>query len=52
MKLNKLSKKKQMHRQVLDLIPLFILRNSIKKFQIDKVCHKYKINDQLVVLNC
>ena len=53
MKLYKRSKnnKKPVLRQVLDLIPAFILRNSVKKFQTDKGCHKYKTYDQLVALS-
>jgi hypothetical protein len=52
MKLHRRSKnnKKPVIRQVLDLIPSFILRNSIKKFNADKGCHKYKAYDQLVAL--
>jgi len=37
-------------RQILDLIPAHLLRTSIKKFQSDKYCHKYKTYDQLVSL--
>lgn len=37
-------------RQVLDLIPEYLLRQSIKKYQADKYCHKYKTRDQLVAL--
>lgn len=37
-------------RQILDLIPRHLLRGSIKKFQTDKYCHKYKTYDQLVAL--
>lgn len=53
MKLHRSSKnnKKPVIRQVLDLVPAFILRNSIKKFQSDKGCHKYKTYDQLVALS-
>lgn len=53
MKLHRRSKnnKKPVIRQVLDLIPAFILRNSITKFQSDKGCHKYKTYDQLVALS-
>ena len=53
MKLHRRSKnnKKPIIRQVLDLIPAFILRNSVKKFQTDKGCHKYKTYDQLVALS-
>jgi len=43
--------KKPVIRQVLDLIPAFILRNSILKYQSDKGCHKYKTYDQLVALS-
>lgn len=35
-------------RQIIDLIPLHLLRNSIKHFDTDKYCHKYKPYDQLV----
>ena len=53
MKLHRRSKnnKKPVLKQVLDLIPTFILRNSINKFQTDKGCHKYKTYDQLVALS-
>lgn len=53
MKLHRRSKnnKKPVIRQVLDLIPTFILRNSIRKYQSDKGCHKYKTYDQLVALS-
>ena len=37
-------------RQILDLIPSYLHRESIIKFQTDKYCHKYKTNDQLVAL--
>jgi hypothetical protein len=37
-------------RQVLDLIPEYLLRQSIKRYQTDKYCHKYKTRDQLVAL--
>lgn len=37
-------------RQILDLIPPHLLRASIKKYQADKYCHKYKTYDQLVAL--
>jgi len=37
-------------RQVIDLIPRHLLRNSINKYQSDKYCHKYKTYDQLVAL--
>ncbi len=52
MKLHRRSKnnKNPIIRQVLNLIPAFILRNSIKKYQADKGCHKYKTYDQLVAL--
>ena len=52
MKLHRRSKnnKKPVIRQVLDLIPAFLLRNSIQKYQTDKGCHKYKTYDQLVAL--
>jgi hypothetical protein len=53
MKLHRRSKnnKKPILRQVLDLIPAYILRKSICKFQTDKGCHKYKTYDQLVALS-
>lgn len=53
MKLHRRSKnnKKPILRQVLDLIPGFILRQSVRKFQSDKGCHKYKTYDQLVALS-
>ena len=53
MKLHRRSKnnKKPVIRQVLDLVPTFILRNSIRKFHSDKGCHKYKTYDQLVALS-
>lgn len=53
MKLHRRSKnnKKPVIRQVLDLIPPFILRNSIRKLQSDKGCHKYRTYDQLVALS-
>ena len=53
MKLHRCSKnnKKPVIRQILDLIPRFILRNSIQKYQSDKGCHKYKTYDQLVALS-
>jgi hypothetical protein len=53
MKLHRRSKnnKKPILRQVLDLIPAFILRKSINKFQSNKGCHKYKTYDQLVALS-
>ena len=49
MKLHRRSKnnKKPVIRQVLDLVPEFILRHSIRKYQSDKGCHKYKTYDQL-----
>jgi hypothetical protein len=37
-------------RQILDLIPSYLLRESIRKYQTDKYCHKYKTYDQLVAL--
>lgn len=53
MKLHRRSKnnKKPILRQVLDLVPAFILRRSVNKFQTDKGCHKYKTYDQLVALS-
>lgn len=52
MKLHRRSKnnKTPIIRQVLNLIPSYILRNSINKYQADKGCHKYKTYDQLVAL--
>ena len=35
-------------RQIIDLIPRYLLTQSIKKYQSDKYCHKYKTYDQLV----
>ena len=37
-------------RQVIDLVPPHLLRSSVKKYQSDKYCHKYKTYDQLVAL--
>jgi len=37
-------------RQILDLIPDWILQRNINKFNADKGCHKYKTYDQLVAL--
>jgi len=37
-------------RQVIDLIPRHLIRQSIKKYQSDKYCSKYKTYDQLVAL--
>lgn len=37
-------------RQIIDLIPRQLLFQSIKKFQSDKYCSKYKTYDQLVAL--
>ena len=37
-------------RQVIDLIPPHLLRSSVKKYQTDKYCHKYKTYDQFVAL--
>src|SRR5665811_2639269 len=53
MKLHRRSKnnKKPILRQVLDLIPAYILGKSVRKFQTDKGCHKYKTYDQLVALS-
>jgi hypothetical protein len=53
MKLHRRSKnnKKPVIRQVLDLVPAFLLRNSIRKFHSDKGCHKYMTYDQLVALS-
>lgn len=37
-------------RQVIDLIPRFLLARAINRYQSDKYCHKYKTYDQLVAL--
>ena len=37
-------------KQVIDLIPRHILTNSIRTYQSDKYCSKYKTYDQLVAL--
>jgi hypothetical protein len=37
-------------RQIIDLIPPFLLLQSINKFKSDKYCSKYKTYDQLVAL--
>ena len=37
-------------RQVIDLIPRFLINKSVSKYQSDKHCHKYKTYDQLVAL--
>ncbi len=37
-------------RQIIDLIPRFLLVNAISRYQSDKYCHKYKTYDQLVAL--
>ncbi|WP_338092201.1 IS4 family transposase [Solitalea lacus] len=37
-------------RQIIDLIPRYLLNQSIKKYQSDKYCHKYKTYDHLVAL--
>lgn len=42
--------KKPVIRQVIDLIPRFLLNNAIKRYESDKFCHKYKTYDQLVAL--
>lgn len=41
---------KPLIRQVIDLIPRHLLSKSIKRFESDKYCHKYKTYDQLVAL--
>lgn len=41
---------KPLLRQILDLIPDWILQGCINKYQSDKGCHKYKTYDQLVAL--
>ena len=52
MKIHRHSKnnKNPITRQVLDLIPAFILHNSVIKNQTDKGYHKYNTYDQLVAL--
>ena len=42
--------KKPVIRQVIDLIPIYLLRKCINKYKSDKYCHKYKTYDQLVAL--
>ena len=37
-------------RQVIDLIPRFLLTKAINRYQSDKYCHKYRTYDQLVAL--
>lgn len=37
-------------RQVIDLIPRFLLTKAIHRYQSDKYCHKYRTYDQLVAL--
>ena len=37
-------------RQIIDLIPPHLIRESVRKFKTDKYCHKYKTYDQLVSL--
>lgn len=41
---------KPLFRQIIDLIPDWILQNGIHRFESDKGCHKYKTYDQLVAL--
>ena len=41
---------KPLLRQILDLIPDWILQGCINQYQSDKGCHKYKTYDQLVAL--
>lgn len=41
---------KPLLRQIIDLIPDWILQNGIHRFDSDKGCHKYKTYDQLVAL--
>jgi hypothetical protein len=41
---------KPLLRQILDLIPNWILQSCINQYQTDKGCHKYKTYDQLVAL--
>lgn len=38
-------------RQIMDLIPAWVLQKCINKYQTDKGCHKYKTYDQLVALS-
>lgn len=37
-------------RQIIDLIPRFLIQKAVNKYQGDKYCHKYKTYDQLVAL--
>lgn len=39
---------KPLIRQIIDLIPRWILQDCISFYKSDKYCHKYKTNDQLV----
>ncbi len=41
---------KPLIRQIIDLIPRYLLNASIRKYSTDKYCHKYKTYDQLVAL--
>ena len=41
---------KPLLRQILDLIPYWILQGCINQYHADKGCHKYKTYDQLVAL--
>ncbi|WP_338092180.1 IS4 family transposase [Solitalea lacus] len=41
---------KPLIRQIIDLIPRYLLNQSIKKYHSDKYCHKYKTYDHLVAL--
>jgi hypothetical protein len=38
-------------RQIIDLIPSWLLRSCIQKYQSDKYTHRYKTYDQLVTLS-
>jgi len=41
---------KPLLRQIIDLIPDWVLQSTINRYQSDKGCHKYKTYDQLVAL--
>jgi hypothetical protein len=38
-------------KQILDLVPKWIMKQSIQKHNSDKGCHKYKTYDQFVALS-
>jgi len=42
---------KPLLRQILDLVPSWLLQSSINRFHSDKGCHKYKTYDQFVSLS-